>query len=201
MCFRMRRSGRTLGLLRVWCGGTFENAECDPEPGAGLKAGLEVAGVENVSERLAETAGWRVDWDVGSFSGVEWPACDSSEREDEAAMGAFESLGIRESVWKRWFGLARERRRIAPYGHTQHLYKACRDKNCGVIWNSHPSVSEECRLQHSLRCSRKKELDVGYYCCVRGESHHGNCPFALPNIGQVGGSGALIFGSQGDHIF
>ena len=55
-----------------------------------------------------------------------------------------------------------------------------------------PSVSDGFRLQHSLRCKRKKELDVGYYCCLRGESHHGNCPSALANIGFVGGAGAVI---------
>ena len=43
---RFRSSGRTLGLLREWCGGSLENAECGPESGAGLKVGWDVAGVE-----------------------------------------------------------------------------------------------------------------------------------------------------------
>ena len=52
--------------------------------------------MENVGERVAVTAGWRVHWDVGACIGVKWPVCDTPEREDEAVLGAFKSLGIRE---------------------------------------------------------------------------------------------------------
>ena len=52
--------------------------------------------MENVGERVAVTAGWVVYWDVGACIGVKWPVCDTPEREDEAVLGAFKSLGIRE---------------------------------------------------------------------------------------------------------
>ena len=67
-------------------------------------------------------AGWRVDLDVGSFSGVKWSVCDTPERDDEAALGAFESLGRVGSVRE-----ASVRRLWSEVGSVQGLRACCQE--------------------------------------------------------------------------
>ena len=67
-------------------------------------------------------AGWRVDLDVGSFSGVKWSVCDTPERDDEAAFGAFESLGRVGSVRE-----ASVRRLWSEVGSVQGLRACCQE--------------------------------------------------------------------------
>ena len=122
---------------------------------------------------------------------------DGLEQDDELMTTVFGVLGISSSVRKRWLRPGSSRR-IAPYGHTANLYKACR--SCGTIANYHPSVPVDGQVQHAVDC---KEEDMQFFSCgscyMRNleQGVHGHspaCPFYPHNYGLVGGAGVLAFG-------